>query len=39
MSGWEIFWTIVAILIIVAIIGAVVTNLSDLMRYMKIRRM
>lgn len=35
MTGWELFWAIVAI----AIVAGIVMNLGDLMRYMKIRRM
>jgi len=35
MSGWEIFWAIVVL--VIAII--VIMNFSDLMRYMRIRRM
>ncbi len=35
MSGWTIFWLIVAILIIIAIL----TNLRDIMRYLRIRSM
>lgn len=35
MSGWEIFWIIVAVLILALIL----TNLRDLLRYLKIRSM
>lgn len=35
MSGWTIFWLIVAILIVIAIL----MNLRDIMRYLKIRMM
>ena len=35
MSGWEIFWIVVAVLIAVLIF----TNLRDLIRYLKIRSM
>ena len=35
MSGWAIFWIIVAVLIIVGIL----MNLRDLIRYLKIRSM
>ncbi len=35
MSGWEIFWIVVAVLIL----ALFVTNLRDLMRYMRIRSM
>ncbi len=35
MSGWTIFWLIVAILIIIAILA----NLRDIMRYLRIRSM
>jgi len=35
MSGWTIFWLIVAILIVIAIL----MNLRDIMRYLKIRSM
>jgi len=35
MSGWTIFWLIVAILIAIAIL----MNLRDIMRYLKIRSM
>lgn len=39
MSGWEIFWTIVVLVILAGIIGGLIMNLADLKRYMKIRRM
>jgi len=35
MSGWEIFWIVVAVLIALLIL----TNLRDLLRYMRIRSM
>lgn len=35
MSGWTIFWLIVAILIVLAIL----MNLRDIMRYLRIRSM
>ena len=35
MSGWAIFWIIVAVLIVVGIL----MNLRELIRYLKIRRM
>lgn len=35
MTGWEIFWVIIALAILIALI----MNAADLMRYMKIRRM
>jgi hypothetical protein len=35
MSGWEIFWIVVAVLIALLILS----NLRDLMRYMRIRSM
>jgi phosphotransferase system glucose/maltose/N-acetylglucosamine-specific IIC component len=35
MSGWAIFWIIVAVLIVVGIL----MNLRDLIRYLKIRSM
>jgi hypothetical protein len=35
MSGWEIFWIIVAVLIVVLILS----NLRDLFRYLRIRSM
>ena len=35
MSGWEIFWIVVAILIAALIL----TNLRDFLRYLKIRSM
>lgn len=35
MSGWAIFWIIVAVLIVVGIL----MNLRDLLRYLKIRNM
>ncbi len=35
MSGWAIFWIIVAVLIIVGIL----MNLRELIRYLKIRSM
>jgi len=35
MSGWAIFWIIVAVLIVVGIL----MNLRDLMRYFRIRSM
>ena len=35
MSGWEIFWIIVALLIVALIL----TNLRDLVRYLRIRSM
>jgi hypothetical protein len=35
MSGWEIFWIVVAVLIAVLIL----TNLRDLIRYLKMRSM
>jgi hypothetical protein len=35
MSGWEIFWILVAVLIALLIL----TNLRDLIRYLKIRSM
>ena len=35
MSGWEIFWIVVALLIAALIL----TNLRDLIRYLKIRSM
>jgi phosphotransferase system glucose/maltose/N-acetylglucosamine-specific IIC component len=35
MSGWAIFWIIVAVLIVVGIL----MNLRDLIRYLKIRGM
>ena len=35
MSGWAIFWIVVAVLILALIL----TNLRDLMRYLRIRSM
>jgi phosphotransferase system glucose/maltose/N-acetylglucosamine-specific IIC component len=35
MSGWAIFWIIVAVLIVVGIL----MNLRDLIRYLRIRSM
>ena len=35
MSGWAIFWIMVAVLIVVGIL----MNLRDLIRYLKIRSM
>jgi hypothetical protein len=35
MSGWEIFWIVVAVLIAALIL----TNLRDLIRYLKMRSM
>ncbi len=35
MSGWEIFWIIVAVLIALLIIS----NLRDIVRYLRIRSM
>ncbi len=35
MSGWTIFWLVVAILIVLAIL----MNLRDIMRYLRIRSM
>jgi hypothetical protein len=35
MSGWEIFWIVVVVLIALLIL----TNLRDLLRYMRIRSM
>lgn len=35
MSGWAIFWIIIAVLIVVGIL----MNLRDLMRYFRIRSM
>lgn len=35
MSGWEIFWIIVLVLIVIGIL----VNMKDIARYMKIRNM
>ncbi len=35
MGGWTIFWLVVAILIV----AAIVANLRDILRYLKIRSM
>ena len=35
MSGWEIFWILVAVLIVVGIL----MNLRELLRYLRIRSM
>ena len=35
MSGWEIFWTVVAVLIVLALLF----NARDIARYLRIRSM
>jgi|AntDeeMinimDraft_5_1070356.scaffolds.fasta_scaffold07334_3 ABC-type multidrug transport system permease subunit len=39
MSGWGIFWLIVVIAIVAAVVFSIVANLSDIKRYLRIRSM